>query len=451
MLKINFKETRQNRSNLNLLPQKSKFSGLRNVQSWHSRSFELPSNSMLQSNQQQRQQPKYRTNLIVPNTAHFQQSARRSSRSDKVEIADAVSTTSHVVPETPVKKCLIRRISQFEYVGSKQKRLNNIAPSIQVFQHSKDAAVLKKKKMNRLKMQYSMIYDQLEFMQRANQKKLYRQQRSRSLPLPAIQKITHKRAKTNCDQKYEGPITKLEPELERKINLLFQRKRNSHLILRRRTCIQEPKNSVFVSRDKLLKFQEVMAKKFVFIYNLNFKDQFDSSCESSPVTISKLQFKKTQFSKLQIANADHHQYLTPRLHYEQNHNIFTRRESHSVIAQYVIDKTKNNKKKNNIFDQKLPNLNQPSLNDFNQYFLAQKRSVEIGRTTQQLIQSKSSDNLPKQIQLTCRQSQFINKQLKIMKQDSQICNSTRIKTLPSDATLSRTKINLQQKLWPYFQ
>ncbi|CAD8179974.1 unnamed protein product [Paramecium octaurelia] len=434
MLKINFKETRLNRSNLNLLPQKSKFSGSRNVKSWHSRSFELPSNSMLQSNQQQRQQPKYRTNLIVPNTAHFRQSARRSSRPDKVEIADAVSTTSHVVPETPVKKCLIRRISQFEYIGSKQKRLNNLAPSIQVFQHSKDAAVLKKKKMNRLKMQY-------KFMQRANQKKLYRQQRSRSVPLPAIQKITHKRAKTNCEQQYQGPITKLEPELERKINLLFQRKRNSHLILRRRTCIQEPKNSVFVSRDKLLKFQEVMAKKF---------DQFDSSCESSPVTISKLQFKKTQFSKLQIANADHHQYLTPRLHYEQNHNIFTRRESHSVIAQYVIDKTKNNKK-NNIFDQKLPNLNQPSLNEFNQYFLAQKRSVEIGRTTQQLIQSKSTDNLPKQIQLTSRQSQFINKQLKIMKQDSQICNSTRIKTLPSDATLSRNKINLQQKLWPYFQ
>ncbi|CAD8175139.1 unnamed protein product [Paramecium pentaurelia] len=434
MLKINFKETRQNRSNLNLLQQKFKFSELRNVQIWHSRSFELPSNSMLQSNQQQRQQPKFRTNLIIPNTSYFQQSARRSSRSEKVEIADVVSTTSHIILETPTKKCVIRRISQYEYVGSKQKRLNNLAPSIQVFQHSKDAAVLKKKKMNRLKMQY-------KFMQRANQKKHYRHHRSRSVPLPAIQKITHKRAKTNSDQQYQGPITKLEPELERKINMLLQRKRNSHLILRRRTCIQEPKNSVFVSRDKLLKFQEVMSKKF---------DQYDSSCESSPITISRLQFKKTQFSKLQQTNTENHQYLTPRLHYEQNHNIFARKGSHSVIAQYVLEKTKKNKN-NNIFEQKLPDINQPSLNEFNQYFLAQKKSVQIGRTTQQLIQSKSSDNLPKQIQLNSRQSQFINKQFKIMKQDSQICNSTRIKTLPSDATLSRNKINLQQKLWPYFQ
>ncbi|CAD8177245.1 unnamed protein product [Paramecium pentaurelia] len=432
MLKINFKETRQQTSNLNQILQKSKFSEFRQCHTWHSKSFELPSNSLIQSNQQRRQLPKLKTNLNLPNTSYIQQSARKSSRSEKFDITDAISTTSHIIIETPVKNCVIRRVSQFEFIGSKQKRLNNLTTSIQVFQHSKDAAILKKKKMNRLKMQY-------KFTQRSNHKKYYRHHKSRSQRLPTILKITHKRSKTNSDQQYEGPINKLEPDLERKINLLLQRKRNSHLILRRKTCIQEPKNSVFVSRDKLLKYHEIMDKKF---------DQFDSSCESSPAAILKVQFKKTQFIKLQQTNCGNHQYLTPRLHYEQNHNIFTRKASHSVIAQYVNEK---NKKIKNIFQSKLPNIIQPSLNELNQYFLAQKRSLDIIKTTQQLIQSKSSDYLPKQIQLNNKQTQFINKQLKIINQDSQICSSTRIKTLPSDTTVSRNKINLQQKLWPYFQ
>ncbi|CAD8085993.1 unnamed protein product [Paramecium sonneborni] len=437
MLKINLKEIRQKRSNLNLLQkQKCQILGQRFYQNQHSKSFELPSVSLLQSNQQQRQQPKFRNNLNIPNVSHLRQSSRRSSRLEKVEISEVVQNTSNIIPESPVKKCIIRRFSQYEYISSKQKRLNNIAPQFQVFQHSKDVAILKKKKMNRLKMQY-------KFMQRANQKKHYRQHRSRSIPLTTILKITHKRSKTNCDQQYQGPITKIEPELERKIYILIRRKRDSHLILRRRTCIQEPKNSVFVSRDKLLKYHEVMAKKF---------DQFDSSCESSPVVIQRLQFKKTQLQKLQTIDSRNHQYLTPRLHYQSNHNIFTRKSSHSVIAQYVLEKTKKNHKNNNIFQSKLPDINQPSLNELNQYFIAvKKNSIQIENNIQQLIQSKSSDNLPKQIQLNSKQNQFLNKQFNIMKLDSQICNSTRIKTLPSDTTASRNKINFQQKLWPYFQ
>jgi hypothetical protein len=36
-------------------------------------------------------------------------------------------------------------------------------------------------------------------------------------------------------------------------------------VIRRKTCIQETKNSIFVSRDKLLKYHEAMVKKFVLI------------------------------------------------------------------------------------------------------------------------------------------------------------------------------------------
>ncbi|CAD8084867.1 unnamed protein product [Paramecium sonneborni] len=435
MLKINLKETRQQKTNLQLLQQKCKLSEFKFCKNWHSRSFELPSISLLQSYQQQRQQTKFRTNLNIPNVSQLCQSETLYTRQEKDEIIEVASITNNIISEIPLKKCILRRVSQLEYVGSKQKRLNNLAPSIQIFQHSKDAAILKKKKMNRLKMQY-------KFMQRANQKKHIRNHRSRSVPLKSILKITHKRAKTISDQQYQGPITKIDPELEQKIYLLLQRNRNSHLIIRRRTCIQEPKNSIFVSRDKLLKYHEVMAKKF---------DQFDSSCESSPVTISRLQFQKSYTNKLQVIDSENHQqYLTPRLNQESNHNIFIRKASHSVIAQYVLEKSKKNKN-NNIYKTKLPNINQPSLNEFNQYFIAQKKTNQLKNIAQQIVQSKSSDNLPKQIQLNSRQSQFINKQFNMIKQDSQICNSTRIKTLPSDTTTSRNKINLQLKLWPYFQ
>ncbi|CAD8079071.1 unnamed protein product [Paramecium sonneborni] len=285
---------------------------------------------------------------------------------------------------------------------------------------------------------------QLEFMKRSNLKKQQNLQRSKSCLLPQQIKIRHKKAKTVSDYLYQGPILKLDTELEKKIRMLIYSQRCSRLLLKRKTCIQEPQNNIFVSRDKLLRYQEVMSKKF---------DQVDSSCESSPQMMTKIQFKKTQFSKIQLVENTISQYLTPRLNGDQNINLLSRKASHSVIAQYVRDKNK--KLKSNVrCEQKLPLIKQPSLNEFNQYFLASKRSFDVGRITQQLIQSKSQDNGIKQIQLNQKQTQFINKQKNILiqqKSETQLNQNIRLRTLPSDMILSKNKISLQQKLRPYLK
>ncbi|CAK77601.1 unnamed protein product (macronuclear) [Paramecium tetraurelia] len=192
------------------------------------------------------------------------------------------------------------------------------------------------------------------------------------------------------------------------------------------------------------------------VCNLLFKpiqDQADSSCESSPQIVTKIQFKKTQFSKIQVAENTINQYLTPRGHCDQNLNILNRKTSHSVIAQYVMDKNK--KLKSSVREeQKLPLIKQPSLNEFNQYFLAQKRSIDVGRLSQQLMQSKSQDNGDKQIQLNQKQNQFINKQINMLiqqKSDPQINQNIRIRTLPNDINASKTKTSLLRKLRPYLK
>ncbi|CAD8171523.1 unnamed protein product [Paramecium pentaurelia] len=423
----NIKEGEMKLQSLELLNQNRK----------RSHSFDLPFITLLSQNQLSKMQPKLKNMLLIPYSSNYRNSARKSQRSEKHDIMDAISLTSNVASETPQQKANIRRASQYDYISLKQRRLDSYAPYVFICQHNRDVAVYKKKKLNRIKMQY-------KFMKRSNLKKQQKIQRSRSSILQQQIKITHKRAKTISDQLYQGPILKLDIELEKKIKMLIYSQRCSRLILKRKTCIQEPQNNIFVTRDKLLRYQEVMAKKF---------DQADSSCESSPQIVTKIQFKKTQFSKIQVSENTINQYLTPRVHCDQNLNIFNRKASHSVIAQYVIDKNK--KIKGYVHeDQKLPLIKQPSLNEFNKYFLAQKRSIDIGRLSQQLIQSKSQDNGDKQIQLNLKQNQFINKQINILiqqKSDTQLNQNIRIRTLPNDINLSKNKTNLIRKLRPYFK
>ncbi|CAD8156374.1 unnamed protein product [Paramecium octaurelia] len=417
---------------LDILNQKTK----------RSRSFDLPYITILPSGQQLKKQPKSKTMLLIANSSNYGNSARKSLKSEKHDLMDAISLASQLIQETPSQKTNIRRASQYDYISLKQRRLDSFAPLVFVKQHSKEATVRKKKKLNQRKMQY-------KFMKRSMLRKQQRVKRSKSALLPQQIKIKHKRAKTVVDQLYQGPILRLDTELEKKIRMLIYSQRCSRLILKRKTFIQEPQNNILVSRDKLLRYQEVMANKF---------DQADSSCESSPQILTKIQFKKTQFSKIQVGENTINQYLTPRLHSDSNFNIFSRKASHSVIAQYVqnfIDKNKVQKKGvRGQQKQKLEMINQQSLNEFNKQFLAEKRSVDVGRISSQLKQSRSQDNGNKQIQLNYKQSQFINKQKNIMiqqKSDSQFNQNIRIRTLPSDISLSKSKISLQQRLRPYLK
>ncbi|CAD8074050.1 unnamed protein product [Paramecium sonneborni] len=427
----------KNRLNTNIKEGQMKLQclELQNQKMKRSHSFDLPLITLLSSGLQSKMQPKFKNMLLIPNQSNYRNSARKSVRSEKPDIMDAISLASQAVSETPKQKGNIRRASQYDHISMKQKRLDSLAPFVFVYQHSRDNVVYKKKKLNRIKMQY-------KFMKRSNLKKQQKVSGSRSCLLPQQQRITHKRAKTISDYQYSGPILKLDTELEKKIRMLVYSQRCSRLILKRKTCIQEPQNNIFVSRDRLLRYQEVMSKRF---------DQADSSCESSPQMMTKMQFKKTQFSKIQIVVENTlSQYLTPRLHGDQNINNLSRKASHSIIAQYVMDKNRNLKSS----VQNLPLIKQPSLNEFNKYFLAQKRSVDVERMTQQLIKSKSQDNGNKQIQLNQKQSQFINKQKNILiqqKSECQLNQNIRIRTLPSDMIMSKNKMRLQQKLRPYLK
>ncbi|CAD8172611.1 unnamed protein product [Paramecium octaurelia] len=451
MLKINLKER----------GQKLIFSESRCCQTWSSKSYKLPSNSLFLVNQQSSQLPKLNSNRNMPNTSQFRLFARRQSKSEKFDIVqtnfsfrfeplffiiesnnlqffislqtfniyilnnytleivssqhaicngwkhdsaisnnnkqfkfqpkhiqihlnyttDAISITNPSIRESPVKSSVIRIVSQFEFIGSKQKRLHNLTLSIQDFQHSKEAAVLKKKK--KTDKNYSLSRSGQPF--------------SKSL-------IRDPKLIVTNDMK--SPL-QIRARFERRINLLLK-KRETQII----------------SQNKNLAFQN---KK---------KDQFDSSCESSPAVVVKVQFNKTQFSKLYLNNTGHHQYLTPRFNHEQNYSIITRKTSQSVKTQYVMEKNKNTK---NIFEQKLPQLVQLSLNELNLDYIAQKRSFDIGRPTQQLIQTGVLNQLPTQIQLNRRQTQFFNEQLKIMKNDSFICHQTRIRSFSSDSQIKEIK------------
>ncbi|CAK71848.1 unnamed protein product (macronuclear) [Paramecium tetraurelia] len=424
---------------LDLLNQKMK----------RSHSYDLPYITVLSSGQQLKKQPKSKTMLLIANSSNYGNSARKSLKSEKHDLMDAISLASQLIQEAPPQKTNIRRASQYDYISLKQRRLDSFAPLVFVQQHSQEAMIRKKKKLTQRKMQY-------KFMKRSMLRKQQRVQRSKSALLPQQIKIKHKRAKTVMDQLYQGPILRLDTELEKKIRMLVYSQRCSRLILKRKTFIQEPQNNIFVSRDKLLRYQEVMANKFVKLINKCIQDQADSSCDSSPQIMTKIQFKKTQFSKIQVGENTISQYLTPRLQSDCNLNIFSRNASHSVIAQYVqnyIDKNKAQKRSVR-GQQKLAMINQPSLNEFNKQFLAQKRSVDVGRISSQLKLSRSQDNGNKQIQLNQKQSQFINKQKNIMiqqKSDSQFNQNIRIRTLPSDISLSKSKISLQQRLRPYLK
>ncbi|CAD8079073.1 unnamed protein product [Paramecium sonneborni] len=129
---------------------------LQNKKMKRSHSFDLPSITLLSQGQLLKMQPKFKNMLFIPNSSNYRNSARKSQRSEKADIMDAISQTSQVVSETPQQKGNMRRASQYDYVGLKQKRLDSLAPLVFIHQHSRDMTVYKKKKLNRIKMQYSI-------------------------------------------------------------------------------------------------------------------------------------------------------------------------------------------------------------------------------------------------------------------------------------------------------
>ncbi|CAK77602.1 unnamed protein product (macronuclear) [Paramecium tetraurelia] len=124
-----------------------------------SHSFDLPFITLLSANQLSKMQPKLKNMLLIPNSSNYRNSARKSQRSEKPDIMDAISLVSNVASETPQQKANIRRASQYDYISLKQRRLDSFAPYVYVSQHCRDMAVYKKKKLNRIKMQ---IYEKIK-------------------------------------------------------------------------------------------------------------------------------------------------------------------------------------------------------------------------------------------------------------------------------------------------
>ncbi|CAD8186591.1 unnamed protein product [Paramecium pentaurelia] len=191
---------------------------------------------------------------------------RRSSLKPNLEVfsRSQKSMTSLQLKNTIVGNKLQRRWSNYELISEKQKRLNNKAPKSVIKYQYLMTVKAKKKKIQRMKMQY-------KFLGKKNNK--VRKTRSKTLPLDPVVKMRHKRAQTVQGEHYEGPIIPLENSLIRKIIKLIMTKKAA---VKRQTCFQIPKRSMLLSKEKLIRFQEQINEKLVQ------QSESDSQMDGSP-------------------------------------------------------------------------------------------------------------------------------------------------------------------------
>ncbi|CAK70048.1 unnamed protein product (macronuclear) [Paramecium tetraurelia] len=415
------------------------------------RSFEIASQSMLIDDVKNTSIQRLRKIIRSPTIlTQFGIPIRRASKVERADILEILSQRSLDIQDQKIQpQGKIRRVTFHEFQGQKLKRLNNLVPHTQVYQHSHEAIIVKKKKINRLKNQY-------KFLQRSRQRKTYGEQKSKSCPLKRLPKITHKRAKSIAEQIYQGPILPIDFELQRKIALLcFQKRRNTLLMFRRKTCIQDRK-TLLVPKEKLLNFQETLQKQFK-----QHEDAFETSGESSPMPNKSLQFKQTinLKSKPQILEKPQ---LTPRYINNNEYSIFHRKTSFNIINKYLQEKQVRNKFCLSPQNQQVPKIKSPTLKELNLYFLSTKRNTE---NTSKQSQYTQHSQLKSQISIHTSRSNGIKEiddlqlhQTKIQqiqnfefKKLSQNTSITHIKTLPCEHQGSKTKQFYLKKLKPYYQ
>ncbi|CAK79491.1 unnamed protein product (macronuclear) [Paramecium tetraurelia] len=206
-----------------------------------------------------------------------------------------------------------RRWSYLQIQGEKYKRLNNKAPKNIIKYHYVTAEKEKKKKLNRLRMQY-------KFISRL-QKNKFRKLRSKTLPLSQFIRMRHTRAKTFAEDQHQGPILNLEESLKRKINMLVVLRKSA---MRRHTCFQMPKKSVLVSKEKLINYQKQISDKLV---------KTESQVEFSPALDQILVYqRRVNFTDLKqsfkIAQQKKKCFLSGQF----------KKKSHSIITSYISNK-----------------------------------------------------------------------------------------------------------------
>ncbi|CAD8177152.1 unnamed protein product [Paramecium octaurelia] len=191
---------------------------------------------------------------------------RRSSSKPVLEVFSRSqnSMTSLQLKNAIVTNKLQRRWSNYELISEKQKRLNNKAPKSVIKYQYLMALKAKKKKIQRMKMQY-------KFLGKKNNK--VRKTRSKTLPLNPVIKMRHKRAQTVIREHHEGPIFPLEDSLIRKIFKLIMSKKAA---VKRQTCFQLPKRSMLLSKEKLIRFQQQINEKLIS------QSESDSQIDGSP-------------------------------------------------------------------------------------------------------------------------------------------------------------------------
>ncbi|CAK56870.1 unnamed protein product (macronuclear) [Paramecium tetraurelia] len=235
---------------------------------------------------------------------------------------DAISTINHNVFETPVKSYVFRRVSQFEFIGSKQKKplqSGSFDLSLSTFKRGSSP---KKRKVNKLKLQYNLTTKNAIAILKVGVENY--QPFSKSL-------IKHPKLIVTNSMKVP---TQNQSHVQREELIFYCKEGETPIQSQDQKLEYQNKQNYYASKDKLLKYHKIMDKKLV-IYSI-YQDQFDSSCESSSSKIFKVQFNATQFSKLNKINSGNNQCLT----HEQNYSFFKRKASQSVVTQQVMEKIK---------------------------------------------------------------------------------------------------------------
>ncbi|CAD8080381.1 unnamed protein product [Paramecium sonneborni] len=412
------------------------------------RSFDLISQSMLMEEIKITPIMKLRKIIKSPNIlTQFGIPYKRVSKVERADILQILSQRSLDINDSNIQpKGQIRRFTYHEFLGQKQKRLNHLVPHTQVYQHSHEAVIVKKKKINRLKNQY-------KFQQRSRQRKIFANKKSKSCPLKREPKIIHKKKKTIADQIYQGPILPIDFELQRKIALLCFKKRNKLLVLRKKTYIQDNK-TLFVPKDKLLNFQENLQKNYI-----QKEEPFETSGESSPLPNKILQFQQTinLKSKTSIPQKPS---LTPRYNNKNNnfnneYSTLHRKTSFNIINKYLQEKQIRNKF---CFSPQNQQIQSPTLKEINLYFLSSKRNTQ---NTSKQSQYTQQSQLRSQISIHTSRSNGIkdiddlqynksNKHFDYTKL-SQNTSTTHIKTSSQKKKEFKTKQSYFLKLKPYYQ
>ncbi|CAD8169077.1 unnamed protein product [Paramecium pentaurelia] len=206
----------------------------------HPRTFQETHNSPLK-NQIQLELPSERSPIRLASSKPILEFFSRSQK----------SMTSLQLKNTIIANKLQRRWSNYELISEKQKRLNNKAPKSVIKYQYLMAVKAKKKKIQRMKMQY-------KFLGKKNNK--VKKTRSKTQPLDPVIKMRHKRAQTEIKEYNEGLIFPLEHSLIRKIVKLIMMKKTA---VKRQTCFQIPKGSMLLSKEKLIRFQQQINEKLV--------------------------------------------------------------------------------------------------------------------------------------------------------------------------------------------